>query len=168
MDVAFSTRRLKGYARRAHAARGTTMTMQRRSPDSEVATLRNIFDRFFDESGWAGSAEGRLPLDIMGSEDAITIEAALPGIPPDDVDITVHQDTLTISVQEGSRETDQDGERIYREMRRSHGSRTITLPSGLDVDNAEATFENGLLRLVLPRGEESKPRQIRIGQKREG
>jgi HSP20 family molecular chaperone IbpA len=65
------------------------MTMQRRHQDSEVATLRNIFDRFFDDPGWAGSAERRLPLDIMASEDAITIEAALPGIPPDEVDITV-------------------------------------------------------------------------------
>lgn len=75
---------------------------------------------------------------------------------------------MTISVQEDAQETGREGERIYREVRRSHGSRTITLPAGLDVEKAEATFENGMLRLVLPRAEESKPRQIQIGSKREG
>ena len=141
------------------------MTMQTRRPDRDLATFRSVFDRFFDDAGgWLSSAEGRLPLDISSSEDAITIEAALPGVRQEDVDITVHQDTLTIKVKEEAAETSGDGKRVYREVRRSHGSRTVTLPSGLDLDRADATFENGMLRIVLPRGEEAKPRQIQIGQ----
>ena len=56
--------------------------------------------RVVDERGWRESSESRLPLDISAAEDAITIEAALPGVPPEDVEITVHQDTLTIGVKE--------------------------------------------------------------------
>ena len=75
-----------------------------------------------------------MPLDVRSSEDAITIEAALPGVRPEDVEITVHQDTLTIAVREAAERESSEGERVYREVRRSRGSRTLTLPSGLDVD----------------------------------
>lgn len=140
----------------------------RRRQGNELATFRNVFDRLLDETGgWRATSETRLPLDITASEDAIIVEAALPGVSPENVDITVHQDTLTIAVREESEEETADEERIYREVRRSRGSRTITLPSGLDIDQADATFENGMLRVVLPRGEEARPRQIQIGQSRQ-
>lgn len=140
------------------------MTIIRRAPRTDVTTLRSAVDRFFDDATfrplWGGFAESRLPLDVTSSEDAITIEAALPGIHPEDVEITVHQDTLTIGVKEQEEQETQNGERVYRELRRSTGSRTLTLPSGLDLDRATATFENGMLRLEIPRAEAAKPRQI--------
>lgn len=145
------------------------MAMQRRGSGGSASPYRDLFDRFFDDYGeWRESSEARLPLDITASDDAVTIEAALPGVAPDDVEITLHQGTLTISVSEESRresEGGSGGKRIYREVRRSHGSRTITLPSGLDFDQANATFEHGMLRLVLPRAEEAKPRQIKISER---
>ena len=55
-----------------------------------------------------------------------------------------------------------EGERVYREVRRSRGSRTLTLPSGLDATPPDASFENGLLVLTIPRAEQAKPRQISI------
>jgi HSP20 family protein len=103
-----------------------------------------------------------LPLDITSSENDITVEAALPGIHPEDVEITVHQDTLTIGVKEQAERETAEGERIYRELRRSSGSRTLTLPSGLDIERAAADFENGMLRLTIPRAEAAKPRQIPV------
>ena len=75
---------------------------------------------------------------------------------------TVHQDTLTIGVKEQAERETKEGERVYRELRRSSGSRTLTLPNGLDTDNAVATFENGMLRLSIPRAEAAKPRQIPV------
>ena len=143
------------------------MTIIRRtSPRSELMSFRDAVDRLFDDTtfrplAWGGS-EARLPLDITSSEDAITIEAALPGIHPEDVEITVHQDTLTIGVREQAERETQEGERVYRELRRSSGSRTLTLPTGLDTENARATFENGMLRLSIPRAEAAKPRQIPV------
>jgi HSP20 family protein len=144
------------------------MTMIRRSvPGTHLTTFRSAFDRLFDEATfrpltWGNFAESRLPLDITSTEDAITVEAPLPGIRPEDVEITVHQDTLTISVKEQAERENREGERIYREVRRSSGSRTLTLPSGLDIDRAAASFENGMLRLDIPRAEQAKPRQIPV------
>jgi HSP20 family protein len=144
------------------------MTIIRRTtPRQDAMSLRDVVDRFFDDAAfrpmaWGGSAEARLPLDITSSEDAITIEAALPGIHPEDVEITLHQDTLTIGVKEQAERETKEGERVYRELRRSSGSRTLTLPSGLDTDRASASFENGMLRLDIPRAEAAKPRQIPV------
>jgi HSP20 family protein len=144
------------------------MTIIRRAvPQTDLSTIRSAFDRLFDEATfrpltWGNFAESRLPLDITSTEDAITIEAALPGIRPEDVEITVHQDTLTIAVKEQAERESREGERVYREVRRSTGSRTLTLPSGLDIDRAAAAFENGMLRLEIPRAEQAKPRQIPV------
>jgi HSP20 family protein len=143
------------------------MNMVRRtSPWSELTSFRTAFDRLFDEGAfrplaWSGY-DRHLPLDVRSSEEAITVEAALPGVRPEDVEITVHQDNLTIAVRESAERESAEGERVYREVRRSRGSRTLTLPSGLDVDAATATFENGMLRLAIPRAEQAKPRQIAI------
>jgi len=143
------------------------MTIIRRTtPRSDLMSFRDAVDRLFDDTAfrplaWGGS-EARLPLDITSSEDAITVEAALPGIRPEDVEITVHQDTLTIGVKEQAERETQEGERVYRELRRSSGSRTLTLPNGLDTENATASFENGMLRLSIPRAEAAKPRQIPV------
>jgi HSP20 family protein len=150
------------------------MTIIRRAaPRADLNTVRSAFDRLFDEAvfrptTWGNFAESRLPLDITSTEDAITIEAALPGVRPDDVEITVHQDTLTIAVKEQAERETREGERVYREVRRSSGSRTLTLPSGLDIDRAAASFENGMLRLDIPRAEQAKPRQIPVTAVTEG
>jgi HSP20 family protein len=145
-----------------------TMTMIRTPrPRRELLTFREAVDRLFDDVpfrplAWGTPVESRLPLDVTSSEDSITIEAALPGIHAEDVEITIHQDNLTIGVREQAEHETREGERVYRELRRSSGSRTITLPSGMDTEHAEATFENGLLRLFIPRAEAAKPRQIKV------
>lgn len=149
------------------------MNMVRRtSPWGDMVSFRNAFDRLFDEGtfrplAWSGS-ERSMPLDVRSSGDAITIEAALPGVRSEDIEISAHQDTLTIAVRESDQRESAEGERVYREVRRSRGTRTLTLPSGLDLDGATASFENGLLVLTIPRAEQAKPRQISITPVTEG
>ena len=143
------------------------MTIIRRTPRRDWLTVSRAFDRLFDDAAfrplaWSGAAETRLPLDVSSTEDAVTVEAALPGVRPEDVEITVHQDNLTIAVKDQAEHETREGERVYREVRRSSGSRTLTLPNGMDTDNATATFENGMLRLSIPRAEAAKPRQIPV------
>jgi HSP20 family protein len=137
-----------------------------------MVSFRNAFDRLFDEGAfrplaWSGF-ERTVPLDVRSSEDAITIEAALPGVRSEDIEITAHHDTLTIAVRESTEHESTEGQRVYREVRRGRGSRTLTLPSGLEMDAATATFENGMLVLVIPRAEQAKPRQIAISPVTEG
>jgi len=130
-------------------------------------------DRLFEDSfvrpawavsGWTAAEGGSMPLDVRRDENALHVEAALPGIKPDDVQITVENGTLTIAADSRTERTEKDdqGEILVREIRRGSMSRSITLPTGLEPDKANATFEDGVLRLDIPIAETVKPRQIRI------
>jgi len=144
------------------------MTIVRRpSPFSELVTLREAMDRLFDDTVFRPFAAysgdlGRLPLDVRTTADALVVEAALPGIRPEDVEITVENGTLSIRAEDRSERTEEQGDWLVREI--SHGglTRTVTLPTGLEADKAEATFEHGVLKLRIPKAESVKPHQIRI------
>jgi HSP20 family protein len=146
------------------------MTLMRRpSPFGEMMSLRQAMDRLFEDSFirspfWSTTAaEGSLlPVDVSTTADALVIEAALPGVSPEDVEITVESGTLTISGSYRTERDETEGEYIVRELRRGSFSRVVSLPDGLDPDKAEATFEHGLLELRIPKTEQVKPRQIRI------
>ena len=155
------------------------MTLVRRpSPTGDFLTLRQAMDRLFEDSFFRTPFVGMfdrdlsLALDIRSTPDALVVEAALPGVKPEDVDITVesrdaHDQRLVPLRAERGR--DRGGDYLVRELRRGSFSRAVALPQGLEPDRAEATFEDGLLRLRIPRAEETKPRQIRIRpDRREG
>ena len=136
--------------------------------------MRNAMDRFFDDDfrpfTWlsGGFNSPALPLDVTTSPDSVTIEAALPGIKPDDVDITVENGAVTISGKTAEERTAEEASYVLQEIRRGSFSRTVSLPSGLEPDKATATFENGILRLEIPKAEQLKPRQIKISPVTDG
>jgi HSP20 family protein len=146
------------------------MTLVRRSsPFSELVTLRQAMDRLFDDTvfrpltAYPGSGDfSRLPLDVRTTPDALLVEAVLPGIKPEDVEITVENNTLTIRAEDRNERTEDEGGWVVREISRGSLMRTVTLPTGLEADMAEATFEHGVLKLRIPKAEQVKPRQIRI------
>jgi HSP20 family protein len=144
------------------------MTLIRRTnPLGELVSLRQAMDRLFEDSyvrphAGNGLDEHALALDIYATPDSLVVEAALPGVQPDDVDISVLGDTLTISATTHHEESRDDAGYSYREIRRGSFSRTVTLPGGLKTDAATASFDNGLLRLSFPKAPEAKPRQIQI------
>jgi HSP20 family protein len=146
------------------------MTLVRRpSPFSELVTLRQAMDRLFDDTvfrpltAYPGSGDfARLALDVRTTPDALFVEAALPGISPEDVDITVENNTLTIRAEDRRESAAEDGGWVVREISRGSVMRTVTLPTGLEADKAQATFEHGVLKLRIPKAEQVKPRQIRI------
>ena len=151
------------------------MTIARRpSPFGELMTLRQAMDRLFDDDyrpfRWmSGGVDGpALPLDVTTTEDAVTIEAALPGIKPEDVDITVENGTIRISGKTADERKAEEGSYVLQEIRRGSFSRTVTLPNGLEPDKASATFEHGILRLEIPKAEQLKPRQIKISAVSDG
>ena len=148
------------------------MTISRRpSPFGELLSLRQAMDRLLEDSfvrprggGWGATATdpAMLPLDISTSADALVVEAALPGVRPEDVEITVEDGTLNIRGTSATERSEEDRGYLVQEIRRGEFSRSVTLPSGLEADRAEATFENGVLTLRIPKAEQVKPRQIRI------
>ena len=155
------------------------MTIVRRaSPLGELVSLRQAMDRLFEDSfvrprGWlsAGfpSFEGYgFPLDVTSGADAVTVEASLPGCKPEDVEVTIENGTLSIHAEARSEQSEGEGESLVTEIRRGSVSRTITLPSGLEPDKATATYEQGILKLRIPKAEAVKPRQIRISPTTDG
>jgi HSP20 family protein len=150
------------------------MTLVRRpSPFGELVSLRQAMDRLFEDSfvrptwasrGWAFGEGAGLPVDVTRDGNALHVEASLPGVKPEDVQITVENGTLTIAAESRDERTEKndEGEVLVQEIRRGSVSRSITLPTGLEPDKANATFEHGVLRLDIPIAETVKPRQIRI------
>lgn len=147
--------------------------IRRNNPFGEMLSLRQAMDRLFEDSfvrPGAMVAEGEHPLaiDVRTTADALQIEAALPGIKPEDVDISIMGDSLTITARSAEEKSTEEEGYSYREIRRGTFTRSVTLPRGLKADAAAATFDNGLLRLSIPKAEESKPRQIKISPTSDG
>ena len=113
------------------------MTIVRRPARfGELMTLRSAMDRLFDEDlfrpfqvGSIGFDGPSLPLDVTTDSEALTIEAALPGIKPEDVDITVESGTLTITGTTREARTADEGSYLVQEIRRGTFSRSVTLPA---------------------------------------
>jgi len=146
------------------------MTLVRRpSPFGEIMSLRQAMDRLFEDSflrspldGTTWPSAAALPLDVVSTPDALVVEAALPGVAPEEVEITVEGGTLTIAGSYRADRSEGEGDYLVREMRRGSFTRTLSLPDGLEPDRAVATFEHGVLSLRIPKAEQVRPRQIRI------
>ena len=150
------------------------MTIVRRpSPFGELMSLRSAMDRLFEDSfvrrgQLFDTTSATLPLDVTRTADALVVEAALPGIKPEDVEITVEDGTLSIRGEYHDERREGEGESLVSEIRRGTVSRSVSLPTGLEPDKATATFEHGVLTLRIPKAESVKPRQIRISPAIEG
>jgi len=151
------------------------MTMIRRpSPFGDLLSLRSAMDRIFDDTVFRpltrGSSEDFLamPLDIHSTQDALVLEAALPGVRPEDVDIQILGDVLTLTASSRTDREEATTGYHLREVRRGRFSRTVSLPAGLQTDAGVASFENGMLTLSFPRAEQARPRQIPITTPTEG
>jgi len=139
-------------------------------PLRDFMTLRDAVDRLFDDNfansgNWYSLAgSGRyLPIDVYETQDEIVVRAHVPGVSPDELEVNYQQGVLTLRATMKGVES-QDGWRWYvREIGAGEVTRQITLPRGIDVDQASANFENGVLTLTLPKSATAKPRRITIG-----
>ena len=145
------------------------MTVTRWNPYRDMVSLRQAMDRLFEDSfvrrpsEWGERSEERryqLPVDVYMTPEEIVVKASLPGVSPDEVDINLEGDSLTIrgEIQPPSDDVD------YIIQERGHGvlARTLTLNVPVNADGAEATFDNGVLTLTLPKAEELKPKKIEV------
>lgn len=129
-------------------------------PFREMQRWQRQMNRLFDGGR---SAAGDFPaVNVWGNADEVRVAVELPGVDPDKMDITVTGNTLTL---EGERPGDAVGEQdlVYR-RERVHGRflRTLRLPFEVDNNKIAARYVNGILRITLPRSEETKPRKIQV------
>ncbi len=137
-------------------------------PAGDIVSLREAMDRLFEDS-WVGNRAWNLPaawsepaLDVYETPDQLAVKAAIPGVKPEDVEITVTGNVLVISGESKQEAENKDRNYLRREVRMGAFSRMLELPQGLQADKADAKFENGLLTITFPKAEEVKPKTIKV------
>ena len=155
------------------------ISMIRSSLLNDLLSFSNTVDRLFGDTPF-GESFGQLwsradssggvvarpmPLDVYATGDEVVILAAVPGMNPDDVDLTIQSNTVTLSgsVQNVSKSQEVQNAIWYiSELPTGTYRRSITLPFAVEADRAEATFNHGILRVVLPKADTAKPKRITI------
>ncbi len=145
------------------------MAIRRWEPFSELMSLREAMDRLFEESFVRPTRLApvldytrMVPIDVYQTENEVVVKASLPGVKPEDVDISILGDMLTIKGETKSEQEVKEENYQRRELRYGAFTREISLPAIVQADKAEATFENGMLTLHIPKAEEAKPKQIKV------
>jgi HSP20 family protein len=144
------------------------MAIDRWNPFQDMLALRDAMERMmqdtFTRSGGM-SGRGSFPIDLVENENGYVMHASLPGFKPDEVQVQVTGDTLTIRGEHREEpQTNQENQQyLMRERRVATVYRAITLPAPIDADKAQANFEHGVLTLTLPRAQSAQPKQISIG-----
>lgn len=148
------------------------MAIERWQPFSELMSLRQAMDKLFEDSfvrpsrALAALGEVTVPaLDVFQTPNEVVVQATLPGVKPEDVSIDITGETLTIRGETKAEEQIKKEDYLYQERRYGSFSRSVVLPGGLKTDKAEATMEDGVLTLAIPKAEEVKPKAIKVKAK---
>lgn len=152
-----------------------------RRPFAPRNAMQPTVDRIFNEAFWhdpfrtlwasTGTGNGYgagywpLPLDVYATQDDVVVIAAVPGLGPDDIQVTYNQGVVTFAGQLVNAAGSQEGKAAtwyLHELPHGTFQRSVTLPFEVDADAAEATFEHGVLHLRLPKAERARPKQIQV------
>jgi len=141
--------------------------MVRWDPFREMMGLRRAMDRLFDDALASSSGEWQplawnLALDVIENENEYVVKASVPGLKPEDLDITFENKVLVIKGDLKEEKDAEEGNYHLRERRYGSFSRSLTLPSNVKADQIQASYTDGVLKLQLPKAEESKPKRIAI------
>ncbi len=141
--------------------------MQVRDPFTrEMEAWRNaVLNEMLNEVPSSTYREDRpwaLALDVAETEDKFIVKASLPGISPDDLDITFTDNVLTIKGEIKQEQDIEEGKYHLRERRYGMFQRSIALPVPVNADKIEATYKDGVLTLSIPKVEEIKPKKISV------
>jgi HSP20 family protein len=147
------------------------MSLAPRETFGGLTPLRDAMNRLFEESFLGPRFEffgGRsFPLDVYETPDRqqYVVEAALPGYKPEEIEITAEGDTLNVRASRKSEEKVEKGNYVRREFYMGEMSRSITLPTPIDPNKVEASYEQGVLSVRIPKAQGSQPKQILIKTK---
>jgi HSP20 family protein len=145
----------------------------------EFVSLRDAMDRLLADSFvgnplrgvWASTSNGSgstripLPLDVYATENEVVVIASAPGLRAEDIEISINQGTITLTGKTPNVAQSEEAKHAtwyLHELPHGTFSRSVTLPIEVDAANADATFDQGILRLRLPKAEKAKPKQIKV------
>jgi len=137
-------------------------------PFREMSAMRRVMDRLFDESSTPTIWRARvrpIPVDLYETDDSVVAKAALPGVNPEEVEVSVNDDLLTIKGETKHEEKEEREYFLRRELSYGAFGRTLPLPASVDAEKATAEYEGGVLTITLPKVEGSRTKTIKIHSK---
>jgi HSP20 family protein len=139
--------------------------LTRYNPFNEVVSLREAMDRLFEDSfisprqiGWSGRA---MSANLFETPEGFILQMPLPGVNPEDVDITTQQDTIILK-WEVKMPVPEGATALWQGLPSGQFQQTFTLPAPINTERAEATTSNGILFLTLPKAEHVKARTLKV------
>jgi len=142
--------------------------MENLSRITDPQTLRETMDRLIQENvvrpirGMASGVTGWFPVDMTDEGDHVVLRAALPGLKPSDLQISLLGNVLSIDVEAGGGDSDRSNW-LLRERPVGPFRRSITVPVPVDPDATQAQYEQGILTITLPKSEQARAKRINIG-----
>jgi HSP20 family protein len=135
------------------------------SMDNWASDMEKVFEQFFQlpaNRNSGGNGRFMPTLDISETESGFEIHCDLPGVKPEDVKLELHDDRLSISGHRRSQE--EQKEKNFHRIERTFGEfyRTVQLPGGLDADQVDATYEDGVLTVRVPKSVKLQPKKIQV------
>ncbi len=119
------------------------------------------------EFNWATDLLPNVGIDVYETDDAVVVEAPIPGVPEEDVNVSIEGNVLTIEASSEETEEEKDAKKaVYRETRQKAFHYTVNLPRGVDAENADATVENGVLKVSIPIADAEKRKRIPVKSKK--
>jgi HSP20 family protein len=138
-------------------------------PMREMTSLRDAMDRLFEDAfihpGFMAPAWGAaemLPVDVYEAGDQVVVKAAVPGVKPEELEVTVTGDLLTIKGEFKQEEKVEKPNYLRQERRYGSFCRQVGLPAGVNPDKASASFQNGVLTLEIPKSEAAKTKTVKV------
>ena len=145
------------------------MAIVRWNPWNDLFDLHSQMDQLFStfqgdaaRATNGGSEFINLPVDIRQTDSEFVIEASVPGFKPEQVEVTFEDGTLTIKGQRSSESEEKKGEYVRRERRHASVYRRVGLPAEVRADEISASFDNGVLRITVPRAQKAQPKRIPV------
>lgn len=142
------------------------MLLQRWDPFTDLRRMQQDMDRLwrgFVPSGEHPEIESwAIPLDVTQEGDNIVVQASLPGVKPDDVQVSIEDNVLTIKGQTTEEKERQVGDYLMRERRSGSFHRSLRLPDTVDTEKAKPYYENGVLTVAFPQMESKKAKQLKV------
>ncbi|MBV9327173.1 MAG: Hsp20/alpha crystallin family protein [Chloroflexi bacterium] len=150
------------------------MSIDRWDPFREMMTIREAMDRWL-QSSISGTGQlistlrpDSISVDVLEQDDAFEVRASVPGVKPDDLEVTVQGERVTLRAEVRASEQQRGENWLMREHRSGTTQRTITLPSPVSSENAAAHLEHGILSLRLPKVQGAQARRISVSTSSSG
>lgn len=143
------------------------MVLQRWYPFGELRRAERTVNRIrrgFGESyvGNGATQDWLVPLDVVEEDDQIVVHASVPGVAPEDIEVTIENEVLTIKAQSAEEEESKDGDYLVRERRSGAFHRSLRLPDTIDTEKAESSYKGGVVTILFPKQEAKKAKRLEV------